>query len=71
MDQLDKIQSKLEEHSILLAEIKKDVAYHIKRSDTFEAQVDELRKFMWKIIGAITVVGPILSAGVSWLAKRL
>ncbi len=68
---LDIVAGRLHNQVERLAAIESDLRHHIKRSDSLEAQVDELRKFMWKVLGALCVVGPLLTAAIQWAMKSL
>lgn len=72
-DKLDKVAEDVVQVKIEMTAIRKDVAYHIKRSDTLEEVVAPIHEFInsvkliSKIIGSLAVLAAIIEGVVTLL----
>jgi len=56
-DKIDRIGGEVSEVNIHIAEIKKDLRYHIKRTDLLEAEVNPIKKHVIMVSGVMKFFG--------------
>jgi len=56
-DKIDRIGGEVSEVNIHIAEIKKDLRYHIKRTDLLEAEVKPIKKHVIMVSGVMKFFG--------------
>jgi archaellum component FlaC len=56
-DKIDRIGGEVSEVNIHIAEIKKDLRYHIKRTDLLEAEVKPIKKHVIMVSGVVKFFG--------------